>query len=302
MTKDRLDITGKTLAIGSFDGIHLGHRSVLCTALKQDTDAAMVCFEPLPRQYFGGDSWRRRLTTIDERNAILHKMGIPPAVLLPFNEETVGQTPDEFLCRLLEETRFRTLVVGYDFHFGHERKGTVALLKSWCNTYRRKVIILPSLESGGIPVKSERIRGLLEAGKLSEANSLLGYSYFATGVVERGRGVGRRNGFPTLNIRVACSKLLPPPGSYVGAVRLRDKETPLPAALFVPKGAQGYIEAHLPGWSGSFYGRTVTAIIFEWLRGVEDTKSKEVLTNHIEGDVEKTEMKAKSLIEREESD
>ena len=292
----------KTLAVGSFDGIHRGHRSVLQAALETDGEAGMLCFEPLPREYFGGSSWKRRLSTVDERNTILLKMGIPSAILLPFNENTVIQSPEEFLQRLPVDSDFRTLVVGYDFHFGYKRSGSISHLKRWCNTYRKKVIILPPLESGGIPIKSEWIRKLLETGKLQKANSLLGYSYFAMGVVERGKGVGRLLGFPTLNIRVSDSKLLPPPGSYLGAVRLRDTETPVPAALFVPPGRVGYLEAHLPGWSGSIYGSAVTAIFFEWLRGVEETTSKQVLSKYIELDVERVITHGTCLIEREVSD
>ncbi len=284
-----------TLAIGSFDGIHTGHAAVIRAALLNDINAGIVCFEPVPRQYFGKGTWSRRLTTSYERARILRQFGIKTIILFPFDETTVNMEPEVFLENLHKKERFSRLVVGYDFHFGRERKGTERFLKQWCTSRRIDTIIVPPLKTGEVPVKSERIRNLLENGDVRQAELLLGRKYSVTGAVSRGKGVGRRLGFPTVNIRVPFCKLLPEPGSYAGFVTLDESDRRMPAAVFVPGNATGPVEAHLIDRIENVYGCGMTVSFCSRLRDIASPGSMGELSGLIAEDVRNV----KKLVEEE---
>jgi riboflavin kinase / FMN adenylyltransferase len=277
-----------TVTLGNFDGIHSGHARVIEEARSIDNETVLVCFEPVTRQYFRASEWSRRLTTVSERAAILKGMGIESFLVIPFDRITVERTPDEFLTELQERTGFRRIVVGYDFHFGRNRSGTVEYLSEWCTSRGIDTIIVPPLECEGKPVKSERIRLLLENGELQKAEMLLGRHYSATGVVSRGKGLGRQIGFPTLNVRVPGCKLLPKPGSYAGYSDSGEGNSRVPAAVFVPGNATGPVEAHLlDNRTGDMYGRLVTVSFALRLRNTASSPRIEELKDLIAGDVEK---------------
>jgi riboflavin kinase/FMN adenylyltransferase len=278
-------VRSEVVALGSFDGIHIGHLAVVGAALAADPSASVVCFEPLPRQVLSAARFPMRLTTPLERMEALREAGVGPVTALPFDESTRGAEPPEFLDRLRALCGFRQLVVGYDFHFGRNRSGNVERLGKWCAGVGVGLIVVPEVTSGGSAVKSERIRALLRAGALPEAGALLGRRYSAIGAVARGRGVGRELGFPTLNIRVPDSKLLPRSGSYSALVRIEGGAAKASAA-FVPD-APGLVEAHIPGWSGDAYSEMVGIEFLELLRPAERGLDKETLKRRIEGDVER---------------
>lgn len=277
----------KTVTIGNFDGVHIGHRKVIGEALGSGGSAATVCFEPVTRQYFSGDGWRRRLTTSWERYEALRALGMARVVPVPFHEGTVEQDPDEFLSDLLRAESFGRVVVGYDFHFGRNRSGTVEYLRGWCTSRGIDTIIVPPLEMQGEPVKSERIRLLLERGDTEMARRLLGRRYSFTGAVSRGKGFGRELGFPTLNVRVPGCKLLPMSGSYCGIVYSGDGERGWPAAVFVPAKASGPVEAHVPGMElKGFYGSLMRIELNGKIRDTVRNAGVSELKELIAGDIE----------------
>ncbi len=283
----------RTLAVGAFDGIHLGHARVVSAALEADPDAVVVCFEPVPRQHFGGTGWRRRLTTPGERLRALRALGAEETVAVPFDGRTVSMTPEAFLEALSRDIGFDRLVIGWDFHFGADRSGSGETIEEWCSRRGADAIIVPPVEHRGAPVKSERTRRLLEDGDMSGAAELLGRPYAVTGPVSRGRGVGRRLGFPTLNLRLPRCKLLPPPGSYAAVVE-GDRRGAARAAAFLPEEGRGPVEAHVidrspaaadrPVWG---YGESVSLLLLERLRGVSRGLSRDDLASLIAGDVER---------------
>ncbi len=284
-----------TITLGNFDGIHSGHLKVIEKARSFDGDACLVCFEPVARQYFTDNSWNRRLTTVSERAGILNRLGMNNIVIIPFDRETVEKSPDEFLFELHEMERFSRIVVGYDFHFGRNRSGTAEYLFQWCTSREIDTIIVPPLECGDGPVKSEKIRLLLENGKLRSAEELLGRNYSVTGVVSRGKGLGRQIGFPTLNVRVPGCKLLPKPGSYAGLVDTGCGTSPLPAAVYVPGSATGPVEAYIPDHRiGDIYGSAVSVSFRKRLRSEASSIDIEELKMLIAGDVENVRQYAKN--------
>ncbi|MCK4807320.1 MAG: hypothetical protein KAT09_06725, partial [Candidatus Aegiribacteria sp.] len=250
-------------------------------------DTCLVCFEPVARQYFTDNSWNRRLTTVSEREGILRRMGMKKIMIIPFDKETADKSPDEFLSELHEMEKFSRIVVGYDFHFGRNRSGTVEYLYQWCTSREIDTIIVPPLECGDEPVKSEKIRLLLENGELQNAEKLLGRHYSVTGVVSRGKGLGKQIGFPTLNVRVSGCKLLPKPGSYAGYVNSGEGSRPILAAIFVPGSATGPVEAHLLDHRDrDVYGSIVSVSFRKRLRSAASSLSIEELKKLITGDVE----------------
>ena len=284
-----------TITLGNFDGIHSGHLKVIEKARSFDGDVCLVCFEPVTRQYFTDNSWNRRLTTVSERAEILNRIGMNKIMIIPFDRETVEKTPDAFLSELLEMEKFSRIVVGYDFHFGRNRSGTVEYLYQWCTSREIDTIIVPPLECEDGPVKSEKIRLLLENGELRDAEKLLGRHYSVTGVVSRGKGLGRRIGFPTLNVRVPACKLLPEPGSYAGYVDTCCGIRPVPAAVFVPERKTGPVEAYmLDHRIGEIYGSAVSVSFRKRLRSAASSIGIEELKKLIAGDVENVRQYAKN--------
>ncbi|NOQ21923.1 MAG: hypothetical protein GQ565_04645 [Candidatus Aegiribacteria sp.] len=276
-----------TITLGNFDGIHSGHLKVIEKAGSFSGDTCLVCFEPVARQYFTDNSWSRRLTTVSERAVILNRLGMKKIIIIPFDRETVEKSPDEFLSELHEMEKFTRIVVGYDFHFGRNRSGTAEYLYQWCTSREIDTIIVPPLECGDEPVKSEKIRQLLENGEIRNAEELLGRHYSVTGVVSRGKGQGKQIGFPTLNVRVPGCKLLPKPGSYAGYVESGEGNRPVPAAVFVPGSATGPVEAHLIDYrGGDVYGSIVSVSFRKRLRRTASSISIEELKKLIAGDVE----------------
>lgn len=274
----------KVLALGGFDGLHLGHLAIVDHARSLDPDASILCFEPVPRQVLGSER-NVRLTTPGERRKILLQYGPCGIVVHPFDSATQRSSPAEFLDALLSSCRFEKLIAGYDFGFGSGRSGSVRTVRDWCRERSIDLHVMEPVCLEGEPVKSRRIRRLVLEGELARAAELLGRSYYAMGAVSRGKGLGRILGFPTLNVHVPSAKLLPPPGSYAATVEVDG--TPRPAAVFLPSGRHGLCEAHLPGWSGDAYGKAAGIEFRQFLRPPEGGLSRSGLSMRIARDVER---------------
>jgi riboflavin kinase/FMN adenylyltransferase len=268
-----------TLVIGSFDGIHLGHSEVVREALRRDSEAAVVCFEPIPRQRFGFPEWNRRLTTPLERISRLGDLGVGSVEALCFDQRMSEKDPEQFLSELAGKGHVERIVVGYDYHFGRGRSGGIETLKSWCRRRGIEVVIVGPVMLEERPVKSERIRTLVDEGMLGEVTKLLGRRYSALGPVCRGKGVGKRIGFPTMNLRVPRCKLLPPEGSYAGLWEGS------PVAVFVPRTRKGLVEAHSPQGLRLPYGSVAEIEFVEFLRepesGLDDDRLAELIKNDV---------------------
>ncbi|MCK5130839.1 MAG: hypothetical protein KAR40_01640 [Candidatus Sabulitectum sp.] len=269
-------------ALGAFDGLHKGHMKVIDAA---GPNCGVVFFEPVPRQVFGGLSWRKRLTTPAERYELLRDNGVSSIITLPFDGVTAATTPQGFSRLLAEIGLFSGFVVGYDFRFGSDASGNTVTLKENLRQFGLTVTLVKPEDVGGVPVKSGKIRQLLLDGDLSSASDLLGRAYGATGVVSRGRGFGRTLGFPTLNIRVPESKLLPLQGSYATFARIGCRK--LEAVAFVVPGGN-LVEVHVPSFEGDFYGAEASVEFISFIRAPALVKSEEMLKKLIKNDLERS--------------
>ncbi len=199
------------LVIGSFDGLHVGHLEVLGVAHGLGV-RSILTFYPIPKYVLSGV---KHLTLLWEKLAGFSEMGFDRAYVVDFAKSDVrNMNAEEFLNVLTPLVD--TLVVGYNFRFGRGRMGDVHMLKRWANRTGKKLVIVPPVRVDGMVVSSTRIRQCIARGELTGARRLLGYPYFASGAVVRGRGVGRRLGFPTVNIQVLDEKMMPPYGVYSG--------------------------------------------------------------------------------------
>jgi riboflavin kinase / FMN adenylyltransferase len=209
------------VALGSFDGLHQGHRRVIAAIAADPVPGlvpTVVSFWPHPREVLYGEP-RLRLDLPAEKLALLEPCGIQQLVLVPFTHELAALSPEAFVEQVLVgQLDARDVAVGDNFRFGVGRSGDAAELKRIGERHGLRVQVLPMLWDGAERVSSSRIRRALAAGAIAEATRLLERPYSFTGRVVRGRGLGRELGWPTANLRVDGRKFLPAEGVYAAWV------------------------------------------------------------------------------------
>jgi riboflavin kinase/FMN adenylyltransferase len=219
---------GSVLAIGNFDGIHLGHQAIL----KQATDraaktggvATALTFEPAPRKVLRPETAPKRLSTNEQRLEWFRVVGLEAAVVMPFTVELSKLSPQEFVKTILvEQLRVRTVLVGENFRFGHKQAGDAQLLRELGKSHGFEVVSIPPVIAHGEVVSSTVIRREIAEGDVTQAGRLLGRPFVLTGTIVRGTGTGSKFTFPTLNLH-AEQELLPATGVYITRTLL-DGET-----------------------------------------------------------------------------
>ncbi len=283
------------LAIGVFDGVHLGHRALISHLAAQATDvgAAPIAatFDPLPIQVVAPGAPASALSSAQERTCLLAEAGASAVVLFGFDERFASLSADEFVGGVAAAGDVRRVVVGPDFQFGHGREGDVRTLARLGAEMSFEVEVFPPFEIDGVPVSSTRIRNSLAVGAVEEAARLLGRPYAVEGDVVHGSSRGRGLGFPTLNIATPPERLLPKDGIYAMRVMLDGREYAAAASLGVRPtfgGGPKVLEAHLLDFGADAYGRRATAAFIRWLRDERHFGSPGELTAQIARDVEAT--------------
>ena len=245
-----------TVTIGSYDGVHLGHRAVIervvAAARQTSTQPALITFEPHPRCVLDPANCPQSITTLQEKIALLEGAGIEHTIVLRFDRELSSLSPDQFVDRLASVMDLQRWVIGFDFAFGQGRKGNV----EWLRAHGFEVDVVEPFSFEGKPLHSSEIRRLVNTGEIDEANRLLGREYSIAGPVEDGDKVGRTLGFPTANIGVEPNKLVPALGAYAG--RAHGEGRDFVAALSVGYrptfgGTQLRVEAFLLDYEGDLY-------------------------------------------------
>jgi riboflavin kinase/FMN adenylyltransferase len=215
---------GSTLAIGNFDGIHLGHQAILRAAVARARDidavATALTFDPLPQKVLRPDSAPLRLSTTEQRLRCFAEIGIDAAVVLPFTHDLAKLTPQEFVDQILvRDLQVRAVFVGENFRFGHKQAGNAGMLLLLGAERGFDVVILPPVIHKREVVSSTIIRREIASGDVAHAARLLGRPFVLSGKVVRGTGTGRRFTFPTLNLAPE-QELLPARGVYVTRTRI----------------------------------------------------------------------------------
>ena len=273
----------KVVAIGSFDGVHLGHQSLLVQARRLAGSGRwpllVYTFDPPTKVFVRGVGM---LSTLSEKLDLLAEQGVDVTLAVPFDEAFAARESTAFLEDLAELEAVR-IVVGEDFAFGRGRAGRPTDLEEVAPT-----LTVPLLDLGGEPVKSTRIRELLEAGEVEAARHLLGRPYEARGIVQKGEQLGRRLGFPTANVETAPGKVLP---RGVFAAEASAAATRYPAVVNVGtrptlEGGELRLEAHLVGFSGELYGHELRVTFLRRLRSERRFSNLEELRAQIARDLE----------------
>jgi riboflavin kinase/FMN adenylyltransferase len=288
------------VAIGNFDGVHLGHQALLAETIRQarhcSGPAVVVTFSPHPLQLLRPESFLPELTTLTERVELLHRSGADHVVVLQTTTALLRLLAREFFEQIVGDTlRARAVVEGFNFGFGRNREGTVATLQALGKEKGVAVVLVPALElasagSAAIPVSSSRVRDELLAGNVAAAQVLLGRPFRLTGVVKTGQKRGQSLGFPTANLEEVAT-LVPGDGVYAAIAYLRGKNWHAavnigPNPTFSEHARK--IEAHLIGFSGDLYGQTLAIDFVERLRDTRPFAGVEELKKQLQIDLEST--------------
>jgi riboflavin kinase/FMN adenylyltransferase len=284
-------LRGATVALGNFDGVHLGHAHVLraAHAARPDAPLGVLTFEPHPREHFRPDDPPFRLTLAAERRAALAALGVQVLYELPFDAGFSGLTAGEFVADVLHRgIGAAHLTCGPDFAFGHRRGGDVGFLAVRAEALGIGLTVAPPLLEGGTPISSTRIRRLLQDAYPERAALELGRPWAVRGAVTHGDARGRTIGFPTANVPLG-RHLEPARGVYAVTVRLPGgSEVPGVANIgrrpTVAEGAISRVEAHLFDWTGDLYGQEVAVALHSFLRAERKFDSFDELRGQIVAD------------------
>lgn len=286
---------GAAIAIGNFDGVHLGHRALIARARELATAhgarTVALTFDPHPAALLAPARAPRMLTSIARRIELLADAGVDAIVVEPFTRELAALAPDAFLDEVvIGALRARAIIVGYNFSYGQGRAGTVDTLRAHARGAGVEVAIVAPVAIDGEVAASTKIRGHLGAGELATARRMLGRPWDVDGVVVPGARRGRAIGVPTAN--VAPDIELPvAPGIYAVTLAV-DGGAPLPAVAslgvnptFVDAG-QLVLEVHVLDWDGDLYDRRVRTTFVERLREERKFDSVDALVAQIRRDIE----------------
>ncbi len=220
------------LALGSFDGLHAGHRQVIDAITKQSPGIpSVVSFWPHPREVLFGES-RLRLDLPSEKTSLLQPLGVEQLVLVPFDLSLAALSAETFVNEMLLQTlQACCIAVGENFRFGRNREGDTSTLKKLAESKGVEVFVIPILKDLDGRMSSSRIRSALSGGDLEIARNLMGRPYRFRGKVVSGKGIGKTIGWPTANLQVDGRKFLPGLGVYAAFVWINNEERTFPAVM-----------------------------------------------------------------------
>ncbi len=263
------------ITIGTFDGVHIGHRKILerviNDAKKTASVSTVLTFFPHPRMVLQKDIELKLLNTIDEKTKILEQLGLDCLVIQPFTEEFSRLSATEFVRDILVNSlHTKKVIIGYDHRFGRNRNANISDLISFGATLDFEVEEIPAQEIEAVSVSSTKIRQALKDGDVKTANKYLGYAYMLSGVVLRGKGLGKNLDFPTANLYIEESyKLIPKNGVYVIKSTLENNTVyGMMNIGFNPtvNGKDRSIEVHFFDYNQDLYDQHIQVDILEWIR------------------------------------
>lgn len=291
-------IKNVVVTIGTFDGVHLGHK-VIINQLKKaaeelEGESVLLTFFPHPRMIvFPDDNELKLLNTIEERKELLEKAGIDHLIIHPFSKAFSRLTALEFVRDILVNClNVKKLVIGYDHHFGRNREGSFEDLVEFGEVYGFSVEEIPAKDIQQINVSSTKIRTSLLAGEIHAATQFLGYPYFISGTVVKGDKIGREIGFPTANIKPdETYKLIPKNGVYAVKVIVNEKEYEGMLNIGIRptfKGINQTIEVNIFDFDKEIYGQKIRVKFYERIRDEQPFEDLNELKNQLNIDKTKT--------------
>lgn len=304
------------LTIGNFDGVHLGHRAIMNTVIERARllggESVVLTFDPHPRKVLQPDRAPSLLATREQKLEALEAIGIDVVILQPFDLEFARTSPEEFVREIVyERIRPAEVLVGYDFHFGRDREGSMAALSEIGAGLGFSVTIIPEIKINDRDVNSTRIRTLLAEGEVEEAGALLGRPFSVRSLVLEGERRGRTLGFPTANLAPE-NEILPAVGVYAGELRVISEDAvdiknndiknnkQYPAVINVGhrptfhENGRLLAEAHLLDFKGDLYGLAVELSFCHRLRSEQKFPGPEELKVQIAADIATARKKLRS--------
>lgn len=284
------------LAIGVFDGLHLGHQAVIGRALESSREtggsAVVVTFDPHPVRVLRPEKAPRLLTSTRHKVKLIEKLGVDAVLLLEFNLEFSKTPPESFIEKLVRAAnRLSQICVGQEWTFGANRSGSIRLLEELAPKLGFQVTSVPPVLIGERVVSSTLIRSAVECGDLECAAKYLGRDFTILGTVTEGRQLGRRLGFPTANLR-AHNELFPPNGVYIAKAFYRGSQYGGVVNIGVRptienETGERILELHLFDFDEQIYGEDIEVAFLEYLRPEQKFSGVEELQAQIQRDVEK---------------
>jgi riboflavin kinase/FMN adenylyltransferase len=281
------------VTIGTFDGVHIGHKKILeriiFNAKELNCESVVLTFFPHPRMVLQDNSVVQLLNTVDEKTLLLEKTGIDNLIIHPFNQEFSRLTAEEFVRQILvNQLNIRKIIIGYDHRFGRNRTANINDLIVFGEEYGFEVEQISAQEINDNAVSSTKIRNAILEGNITLANNYLGYNYFFSGIVVKGKQLGRTIGFPTANIKINEDyKLIPKNGVYIIKSNY-DKKTIFGLMNIgtrpTVEGTNQTIEVFFLDFDKTIYDETLTIEIIEFIREEQKFDSLNDLKSQINED------------------
>jgi len=281
------------VTLGTFDGVHLGHGKIIKRLIQSASDekfeSLVLTFFPHPRMVLQNDGTIKLLNTIEERAILLEEAGLDNLIIHPFDQKFSQMEAEEFVKTILvDQFNAKKIIIGYDHRFGRNRSADINDLIAFGKKYNFEVEQISAEEIDEVSISSTKIRNALFDGNITLANEYLGYNYFLTGVVEKGKQLGRTINFPTANLRIEEDyKLIPQNGVYVvksfidgnlvyGMMNIGTNPT--------VGGKNQSIEVHYLNFEGDLYGKKIAVEMLKRIRSEEKFPSFEALKMQLEND------------------
>ena len=288
----------KVIALGFFDGVHLGHAALLRRTVEaakaRGCTPAVFTFSRSPKEVITGAPAPLINSPQDRQRLIRQLFGIQEILMVPFDQEMMTTSWEDFVTEILIKRYHAVhLVAGHDHHFGHKNQGSPELLQAKCAELGLGCDIIPKVEVAGITVSSTYIRRLVELGQIERANRFLGHPHLLSGTVGHGRSIGRVHLFPTANLPVPPHVLVPSHGVYVTRMTLQDGTsyaavTNVGTRPTVNNGSDVTVEAFLLDYDGDLYGQSVQLEFFAHVRDEMRFDSLDALKAQIQRDADTT--------------
>ncbi len=289
-------LSGCVATVGSFDGIHLGHKKIFklvsSKAKELNLPDIIITFRQHPRFVVQPSYDMKLLTTIDEKISLMDGAGVSMVKFLEFNRQMAALTAEEFVQKyLVEQLNIKALVVGFNHRLGKGRGAGYGEFVEMGKKYGFSVHKVEPVLFGNEPISSSRIRTCMQECDIEQANKMLGYEYFFYGQVVQGKKLGKEIGFPTANLKVDKRKMLPCPGVY--AVRVNTGERQYKGVLnygrrpTIENDVMLVPEVHIIDFAGNLYNKTIKVSFVKYLRSEKDFGSISELKKSIAQDIER---------------
>lgn len=285
-------LESSSLALGMFDGVHLGHKKVILDAVrmsqKLNTISAVITFAKHP-QFVTARTPTKLITSLEDRLDLFENLGVQATVILDFNEDLCKMTAEEYLQNvLIGALNAKSITTGYDHHFGAQKKGNIKFLESYKEDFGYQINVIPPVNINGQIVSSSIIRQFISMGEMESAAKLLGRLFTIKGTVIRGMQRGRIFGFPTANLIMPEEIIEPASGVYTGAIEINNKSyyTVVNVGKRPTFGdlTEDLIEAHIIDYSGDLYGKIIEISFLKKIRDEKKFNSIEELKAQIQQD------------------